>query len=102
MESCQKKKWKSLRYLNLKTELLAEMYGWSYAKRNLEIMYPDKANEIQQQVDNDLINIGIDPKLVGYGPNNNRISEIIKDFMILHGVYDYFEEECRKKLSTAK
>ncbi len=92
--------WEKLRYLHMKTELLAEMYGWNYAKRNLEIMYPDKANEIQRQVNNDLASMGIDPRLVGYGPNNRRISEIVKDYMILHGVYDYFIEECKKRLSN--
>ncbi len=92
--------WEKLRYLHMKTELLAEIYGWNYARRNLEIMYPNKADKIQQQVDSDLASMGIDPKLVGYGPNNRRISEIVKDYMILHGVYDYFVEDCRKKLSN--
>ena len=93
--------WEKLKYLYLKAELLAEKYGWSYAKRNLEILYPGKADEISSKVDNELVRLGINPRLSGYGPNNKTISEVVKDYMIMHGVYEHFEEECREKLSSA-
>jgi len=86
--------WEKLLCLALKTELLDRQYVLA----NLEKVYPNQAVEILESVNALLKEKGVDTELSGY-MNGRSIKDLMKDCLILHGVYDKFEEEIRGKLN---
>ncbi|RLE85536.1 MAG: hypothetical protein DRJ67_08690 [Thermoprotei archaeon] len=88
--------WKLLLCLYLKAELL----DLRYLVKNLEVMYPGEGGEIVSGLDALLREWGIDPDLRGsYGGRSLR--DLVKEGLLMYGVYDKFERDVREKLKHA-
>ncbi len=86
--------WDLLLCLYLKASLL----DTRYIVKNLEVTYPGKAAEIIARLDVLLKKHGIDPSLSG-SFEGRFIRDLIKDGLMICGVYDKFEERVRERLS---
>lgn len=86
-------KWEILFCLYLKAELLNP----SYVLRNLEVRYPKRAAEIIHQSNSILKKNGIDPNLSG-SLQGRYLRDLIKDGLLVYGVYDKFESDVREEL----
>jgi len=88
--------WKLLLCLYLKAELLDPQY----LVKNLDVVYPGEGGEIASRLDALLRERGIEPDLRGsYGGKSLR--ELVKEGLLLYGVYDKFEADVREKLERA-
>jgi len=85
--------WEALLCLYLKADLLNERY----ILRNLDTIYPGRATEIVDRLNSLLRDIGVDPHLSGYS-EGLFLRDIVKDGLLMYGVYDKFEEDVKKKL----
>ncbi|RLF06083.1 MAG: hypothetical protein DRJ60_04820 [Thermoprotei archaeon] len=86
--------WGMLLCLYLKAELLSP----HYVVRNLEIIYPGRATEIIDRLNSMLRERGIDPSLSG-SFEGRTLRDLVKEGLLMYGVYDEFEKEVREKLS---
>ncbi|RLE60409.1 MAG: hypothetical protein DRJ32_02940 [Thermoprotei archaeon] len=87
-------KWEMLLCLYLKAELLSP----HYIVRNLEILYPGMATEIRDRLGSTLREQGIDPNLSG-NFEGKFLRDLVKEGLLMYGVYDKFEREVRDKLN---
>ncbi|MCS7385797.1 MAG: hypothetical protein NDF55_03515 [archaeon GB-1867-005] len=85
--------WEALLCLYLKADLLNERY----ILRNLETIYPGRATEIVDRLNSLLSDMGVDPRLSGYS-DGLFLRDIVKDGLLMYGVYDKFEEDIKEKL----
>ena len=86
--------WEMLLCLCLKAELLDS----HYVIRNLEIIHPGRATEILDCLNSMLREQGIDPNLSG-SFEGKFLRDLVKEGLLMYGVYDKFEKEVRDKLS---
>jgi len=86
--------WEMLLCLYLKAELLSS----HYVLRNLEAMYPGRATEIVDRLNSMLREHGINPNLSG-SFEGGFLRDLVKEGLLMYGIYDRFEKEVREKLS---
>lgn len=84
--------WDKLLCLAIKTELLDQ----EYVLKNLKVIYPANVEAILEATDALLRQNGIDPNLGGY-VGERRVRDLVRDSLILHGVYDKFESDLRSR-----
>ena len=86
--------WEMLLCLYLK----AELFSPQYVARNLDIIYPGRAGEIISKLDLMLREHGLDSSLSG-SSGGRSLRDLVKEGLLMHGVYDKFEMDIREKIS---